>query len=524
MNKIQEKNEIKNHFINQDNYLEISKHITDVLVQTMEVLVLNDKAIINSYKNDTNNEGDNFALEKFPKRPSYKDELEMIINQAKVPNFWSGKFLGQMHPSRNTTSLVSWLVSSLLNQNLIAEEVSPAFTKMENQVIGYLWDLIWYDLEKSWGSIVSWGTTANHTSMIVARNLLLLNEYEWIDENWVPYNITEWVDENWIANSLSRYNELNKTKYKDLVVYVWEDNHYSIDKLVSYVWIWSKNVKRIPYKKWTYELDLDKFKKMINDSEDNNELIMWVFITWWTTEKWHVHDINWIINITKWKWQNGREIYTHVDAAHWWWFLVNDKLKETTFKWINEADSVTIDGHKMLYTNYSCGWIIFKDKNSLKVIKHSAEYIMPEKSLNENHGMYTIEWSRGTSWVHQLWSSINNLWKEGYQKLIKHSLDNTKYLYEKLEYNDNFEILSWEPTLNLICFRYNPKDLNFKSNELNALNNSLRDNLLSKWEYYIWDTTIDKNYCFKAVLLNPETTKENIDWFLNEIVNISKLW
>jgi glutamate/tyrosine decarboxylase-like PLP-dependent enzyme len=43
--------------------------------------------------------------------------------------------MGQMHPALNVPSIVANNVSSILNQNLIAQEVSPVFTQMENQVV-----------------------------------------------------------------------------------------------------------------------------------------------------------------------------------------------------------------------------------------------------------------------------------------------------------------------------------------------------------------------------------------------------
>lgn len=54
-----------------------------------------------------------------------------------------------MHPSRNLPAIIANHVSTMLNQNLIAEEVSPVFTQMENQVIGYLADIIGYDIERA---------------------------------------------------------------------------------------------------------------------------------------------------------------------------------------------------------------------------------------------------------------------------------------------------------------------------------------------------------------------------------------
>lgn len=430
------------------------------------------------------------------------DELEIILEKSMSMNFWSPNFIWQMHPSRNIPAIVANHTSALLNQNMIAEEVSQGYTKMENQVIWFLADLIGYDIHKSWWSIVSWGTVANHTAMLVARNLTLSNDWDW-------------VAENWIHDSLIRFNELNGTDYKDVVLFVWEDNHYSIDKIASYVWIWSKKIQLIPYDE-NYKLNIDCLSNMVEQSEIEKKLILWVSVTAWTTEKWHVHDIEGILSITKWKWQNWRKIYTHVDAAHWWWFLVDDNIKNTLFKWIDNADSVTMDGHKMFFTNYSCWWIVFKDSKNLSCLKQSAKYILDENSKNENHWSITLEWSRWSSWVHQLWTSIKHLWKKWYKEIINKLLDNTKIFHELLENDENFEILSWKPDLNLVCFRFKPKwvDDEFKLNEINL---RLKQDLIYDWEFYVWDTTIDDKKCFRSVIMNFETSEENLKWFISKI-------
>jgi glutamate/tyrosine decarboxylase-like PLP-dependent enzyme len=47
-----------------------------------------------------------------------------------------------MLPPTTIYSLASSNIAHILNQNVIAQEVSPAFTQMENVVVSYLSDLI----------------------------------------------------------------------------------------------------------------------------------------------------------------------------------------------------------------------------------------------------------------------------------------------------------------------------------------------------------------------------------------------
>jgi glutamate decarboxylase len=373
---------------------------------------------------------------------------------------------------------------------------------MENQVVWYLADIIWYNPEKAWGTIVSWGTMANLTAMMIARNSLLSNDWEW-------------VAEMWIIDAIEDYNNVHWTDYRNITLLVWEDAHYSINKLAWYIWIGNKKIKEIKYNE-NHELDINHFENLIQEAEKEKKLIIWVFITAWTTEKWHIHNISEVMNVAKNIWQNWRELYVHVDAAHWWWYLVKDELKNKYFKDIEKADSVTIDWHKMLYTNYSCWWVIFKDHSISNNIKQSANYILKEWSLNENHGQYTIEGSRPTTWVFQLWSNINMLWKEWYEEIIDKTLENTQKFRELMQEDEEMEILSWDSPLNLVCFRFHPRNID-DEHELNKINKKLKDWLYKDWEMYVWDTEIDNKNCFRAVLMNHSIQEENLTKFISKL-------
>lgn len=490
-------------FINESNSEEVIKLLSETSKKVIECLMIKrNQAIINS-EIWVDNLWLDFPLENFPENWSIEEldkSLDLILSNI-LPNYSSPNYFWHMLTSLNSWSLLASNLANIFNQNIIAQEVWPTFTQIENVVIWYISELIWYDKLKSWWTITSWWTNANHTALLVARNKIL-----------------PWVSENWLTDSLEKYNLLNGTNYKKVVMLYWADSHYSIEKLCWYIWIWTKNSKTIPYKDWKSELDIEKMEEIIEDCEKNNILILWVVITAWTTEKWYVHNIDEVSLVTN-KWQNWRSIHLHIDAAHGWWFLVDPIIKDKLFNWISEADSVTIDGHKMFFTNYSCGWIIFKDKNDMEYIKHSADYVIPELTNHDNHWAYTLEWSRWASWVYQLYINIKTMWREGFIKSIRRLIDNKKYLESRLnKFKDHFEILNSWSDLNVLCFRIN---LEWKSDdELNLLNDSVKNELFKNWKYYVSSTTINWFKAFRSVFMNPLNIEENIDEFISYLFSL----
>lgn len=440
-----------------------------------------------------------FGLEAFPEKGESVQDFFQDIDQKIQPFVSPGSpnYFGHMLPALNMSAIIADTVANILNQNVIAEHVAPSLTYMENQVVGYLADLIGYEQDKAVGAIVSGGTTANHTALLVARNKSLPG-----------------VAEKGVTKALQDYNGIHGTKYSDIAILSGEDSHYSIEKLASYVGVGSEGNHKIAY--LNDQMDPVKLDAKIRELKQKNVLPIAIVATAGSTEKGHIDDLKAIAQVAK-----EHKVYLHIDAAHGGGFLVDPELKAKYFQGIEEADSVTIDGQKMLYTNYSCGGIIFKNRFYREYLKQSARYVLDTQDEEvENHGKYTIEGSRGGSGILQLWSSIRTFGKEGYLKINQQLLTRTQEFRDILLKNSNFEILSGESPLNLVCFRYvNPC---FSEGALNELNRLLAKEIFQDGEFFVSNSTIDGKNCFRVVIMNLSTEKKHLQAFLskcNQIVS-----
>ena len=91
------------------------------------------------------------------------------------------------------------------------------------------------------------------------------------------------------------------------------------------------------------------------------------------TETGMIDDLHGLADVAK---KNG--VYFHVDAAYGGPFIlsrVGHLLQD-----INQADSITVDPHKLLYTPYQAGAILFKDKRNHMLIekgmRQQARYLL----------------------------------------------------------------------------------------------------------------------------------------------------
>lgn len=75
---------------------------------------------------------------------------------------------------------------------------------------------------------------------------------------------------------------------------------------------------------------------------------------------------------------------------------------------IHLADSITVDGHKQLYTPLGLGILLLKDPKKTESIRKSAEYVIRKSSGDQ--GKYTMEGSRPAA-VLYLYASLVMLGK-----------------------------------------------------------------------------------------------------------------
>jgi glutamate/tyrosine decarboxylase-like PLP-dependent enzyme len=97
----------------------------------------------------------------------------------------------------------------------------------------------------------------------------------------------------------------------------------------------------------------------------------------------------------------------------------------------------------------------------------------------------------------------------------------TKQLQQMILHHDDFELMSDRVDLNILCFRYNPKDKNLTNEQLNRVNKTLKEKLYQDGDIYVGDTEIDGKYCFRVVIMNPATLPHYFEALSNKIKSIN---
>ena len=266
----------------------------------------------------------------------YLNDLKQNLIQ-KSTRTGAAEMIGHM-----TTSLpyfqrsLSKLMTAL-NQNMVKVETSSTLTFLEKRTLSMLHfyfyknSTVFYqsylsDPNSCLGNVCSGGTVANITAIWVARNKCL-----------GPKNEFRGVMKEGIIPAMLYY------KYKRAVVIASNLAHYSFKKCVDILGLGEDGLCLISTDA-EYRMSLVELRERILYFKNNDVLIIAIVAIAGATETGSIDNIDEICRIGQ---EHG--IHVHVDAA-WGGPMIFSNDHAYKLKGIELADSITVDGHKQLYT------------------------------------------------------------------------------------------------------------------------------------------------------------------------------
>ncbi len=435
----------------------------------------------------------------------YISELENKLIPYTI-NVATPKFVGHMTSALpNFVPEISRLIASL-NQNVVKIETSQSATFYERQAIAMLHELF-YNCEKDFydshihamsstlGIITSGGTIANLTALQCARN----KAYPNLEEKGL-------------------YDE------KEGIIICSELGHYSIKKSMGLLGMGSVNIITVPTDNQN-KIRIDFLEEAILEHQKQGHKIIAIIGIAGTTECGSVDSLEILSKITK-----KYNIYFHVDAA-WGGPIKFSDTYSSLLKGIENADSITIDGHKQLYLPMGLGLVLFKNPKTAALIEKKSEYIIREDSIDL--GKRTIEGSKPANSFY-LHAGLKLLGKQKYGWLIEKGIENAKKIAAYINSLDDFELLTF-PETNIFLYRYLSekanKNINIKdtNNRLNIFNKALQKTQMKAGNSFVSYTTVrlekyerQKIVGLRVVLANPLVRIEHMQSIIEEQRSLAK--
>ena len=456
----------RNYFpsINEDNL-----ELLNLLIKTSELLC--------KWYSDTNKQSplplNNKFQVTYPQKNGSNvnnllDEIEQLIYSSFCPSHPGS--LAHLDPPPLTISIVGDLIASGLNNNLLAEELSPSISKLENDICKWLAKKIGFN-EDSGGIAASGGTLNNLNALVTAKYCSGL-----------------------IFNS-------------EAVLITSEDAHVSFKKCAKILGIQDKNIYLVHADK-NGSMHIPSLIKLINSLIGSGRKIFAVVATFGTTIRGALDPLNEIGNICK-----ENKIWFHIDASIGGIFLIaNNKFDNLSNINLSNANSVTINPQKLIGVAKTSSLLLVSDINTLKdTFQTGLPYIDSTDDVI-NRGELGVQGSRPAEII-KLWLGLRYLGTDGIEKILKESLLKKSLFIEQLDEN-KFEIYSGP--LHILSFL--PKRMN--TDESNNWTMKAKELLLKK-NYMISRPFYKGKYHLRIVFGNFNTSSLHISEITNFLNNFN---
>lgn len=383
----------------------------------------------------------------------------------------------QISPVAPVTGLTS-LLNAILNNGMGIYEMGMAPTAMERVVIEQLCKEIGYS-KKSNGFLTSGGTLANLTALLSARNKRAGNDV-------------------W-----------EKGNSKKLAIIVSEEAHYCIDRAVRIMGLGEKGIVKIPVDE-NFALNIELLEKSYNKTIHEGYEVMAIVGSAPSTATGIYDDLDAIGGFAL-----EKGIWFHIDAAHGGGAIFSSKYK-SLLKGMKKADSIVIDGHKMMMMPSITTALLFKEgQDSHNTFRQKADYLLQESKEEDwyNLAKRTFECTKYMMSLH--WYTLLKIYgKDLFDEFVTTLYDLGQKFAEILE-NDPFFEIAVKPMSNIICFRIIIEDKELQS--LNKINTTVRQKLLEEGNFYIVQTKIQGIIYLRATIMNPFTNEKHFKELLKNI-------
>ena len=210
--------------------------------------------------------------------------------------------------------------------------------------------------------------------------------------------------------------------------------------------------------------------------------------------------------------------WVHVDGAFGLFAAVSPRTAHLV-RGVEQADSVTVDGHKWLNVPYDSGYSFVRDHGLMaRAFRYSADYLPSQDDPYPTPGAIGPESSRrGRSFA--VWATLKAYGREGHRRIVEHCLDIAQHFARIVDANPRLERMAQVP-LNIVAFRYNPGGMDDAA--LDRLNQQLGEAVLSDGRFLVGTTKLGKRHVFRPAFSNWRTRTEDVEMLADVICELGE--
>ncbi|MEO0468931.1 MAG: aminotransferase class I/II-fold pyridoxal phosphate-dependent enzyme [Bacteroidota bacterium] len=393
------------------------------------------------------------------------------------------RYLGHQIATPPPIGALAGLLADTINNGMGVYEMGMAGTVIERKLVEWLGQKMNLGTEVS-GFLTSGGSLGNLTALLAARQA---------------------------ATDTDIWTE-GQAGQKPFAVLVSEEAHYCVDRAVK-IMGWGENgIVKVPTDN-AYRMRPESLPEALAEAKKRGRHVVAVIASACSTATGSFDDIDKIADFCA---ENG--IWLHVDAAHGGGIVFSKKYRRL-LKGIGRADSVVMDFHKMaLSPALSTALLFRRPQSGYSTFAQKASYLWESEGDAEwfNLARRTFECTKHMMGL-RVYVLKEMFGDQLFAAFIDQVMDLGKVFADLIHHKPDFDLLL-SPACNIVCFRYAPGT----SEDHNQLNADIRQRLVESGRFYIVQTEIKGQRFLRVSIMNPFSTKSDLEALLQEVEKIGQ--
>jgi aromatic-L-amino-acid/L-tryptophan decarboxylase len=411
------------------------------------------------------------------------------------------------------------LLASALNSNVTSWRSAPAATEVERTVVRWLAEMIGFagaDKNKGCGGLLtSGGSMANLNALFVAHRTEAREFARGDSSN---------SDDTSVTHDASREGLWNAGT--PMTIYASDQVHLSVPKAADILGIGRGQVRVVPSDE-DFRVVVRALRELIEADRRVGLRPFCVVASAGTVSSGAVDPLAEVARVAR-----EHSLWFHVDGAYGA-LAASTQSKRELFAGLDEADSVSLDPHKWLYTPLDCGCLLFRDPAVARAAFAGTEegYIKVfEQEQDEAFAFwdYGVELSRPFRAL-KVWAALLFYGARRLSASIEEDCAVASYMAERVRASEDFELLA-PVTLGTCCFRYVPagarRELEGAAGEeererinarLDELNARVMQGVQRGGVAYVSNAMLRRRFALRASITNFRTTRRDIEITLDAV-------
>jgi aromatic-L-amino-acid decarboxylase len=392
-----------------------------------------------------------------------------------VTHWQHPSFFAYFPANASPPSILAEMLTATLGLQCMMWQTSPAATELEARVMEWLRQMLGLPDDFT-GVIQDSASSATLCSILTARE-----------------RATDW-----------RANEVGVGAHKPMTVYCSAETHSSIEKAVGIIGIGRANLRKVPVDLHSFAMRPDALDAAIAADLAAGRKPICVVATLGTTGASGIDALRPIGEICR---RHG--VWLHVDAA---W--AGSALVLPEYRWmidgIEHVDSLVMNPHKWLLTNFDCSAHYVRDPDALvRTLAILPEFLKTrERGQVDDYRDWGVPLGRRFRAL-KLWFVIRSYGVTALQDFVRAHIELAREAASWVEGAADFELLA-PANLALFCFRYHPSGVDDEA-QLDRLNETLLHRLNDDGRSYFTQTRVTGRYAIRFSIGQRTTGRRHVE-------------